>query len=236
MSQGTVLKAGQAASAPQSHVVLRAPAPEENVAVAEPGRWVSQSELDALREHCFEQGHAQGVEQGRAQTRQDERRQAEREAQLTLERELKQRQDKHAREDAEKWRGLATALAMQAQALRDQLEAEVTEWTFIAIARLLGQRAPDNVAAAVRQVLADAQLDGPLTILLHASDLAAVQVGEESWPAQLNFAEDARVKLGGCLVQSAVQTLDARLEVQLALLRDSLDLARLKRIEGGAQS
>lgn len=240
MSQGTVLKAELATAVPQSRVVLRALAQDGEAAAPEPGVWLSQLELDAMRQRCFEQGREQGLEQGRLQAWQDARRQAERETQAQLERELKQRQDKHAKEQAEKWRGLATALASQTQGLRDQLQAEVTEWTFIAIVRLLGQRSPEDVAAAVRQVLEAAQLGGPLTVLLHTRDLAAFEssraASTEAWPAHLRFAADERVKLGGCLVQSPVQTLDARLEVQLALLRDSLTAARLQRVEGEDES
>jgi flagellar biosynthesis/type III secretory pathway protein FliH len=236
MSQGTVLKAKLATAVPQSRVVLRAPAQDGETVASEPGVWLSQFELDAMRERCFEQGR----EQGQLQAWQDARRQAEREAQAQLERELKQRQDKHAKEQAEKWRGLATALASQTQGLRDQLQAEVTEWTFIAIVRLLGQRSPEDVAAAVRQVLEAAQLDGPMTVLLHTQDLAALESSRaasmQAWPAHLRFAADEHVKLGGCLVQSTVQTLDARLEVQLALLRDSLNAARLQCGEGEAES
>lgn len=240
MNQPVVLKAGMAATVPQSRVLLRAAASPVEAVLSEPGVWFRQSDLDALREGCVEQGFQRGMEQGRQQALTDARREAEHEARQRLERELKALHDRHDKEQLEKWRGLTAALASQVQELRDRLEADVTEWTFIATARLLGCKPPEDVVAAVRQVLAEANLDGPLTVLLHADDLATVEAGRVAhagaWPANLRFVADARVKLGGCLVQSAVQTLDARLEVQLALLRDQLDLARLQRTEGAGES
>lgn len=223
-----VLKASST-PAGQARVLLRGEAaePAPKVLPREPGRWVSDAELQALRDHCRTKGREEGLAEGRQQAQDTARDEAQREAKAQLEQELKTRQDKHAKEQAEKWRSLATALAQQAQGLREQLEAEVTEWTFAAVTRLLGQRPPEQVAAAVRQVLAEAKLDEPLTVLLHPQDLPAVQ--GEDWPAQVRFAADEHVKLGGCRVQSAHQTLDARLEVQLELLREALDAARKER-------
>lgn len=221
-------------------MVLGGTAQQGRPVPAAPGIWISQAELAAMREQCLAQGWEQGMAEGRQQAEQEARARAEHEARLHLEQEVRALQDKLAREQADKWRGLASALAAQMQGLRGHLEAELTEWTFIAIARLLGQRWPRHVADAVRQVLAEARLDGPLTVLLHARDLAAVEMAgaavSESWPPGLQFLADERVQLGGCLVQSPVQTLDARLEVQLALLRDRLDAARLQRADDGAAS
>lgn len=240
MSPRAVLKAGMVAAAPPSRVVLRGVAPQGNAAASEPGVWLGQAELDAMLAHAAEQGFRRGLDQGSQQALAEMRREVEREARVRFERELKESRDRLARDQLEKWRGLAVALAAQAQALRDRLEAEVTEWTFIATSRLLGRHGSEDVVAAVRQVLADARWDGPLTVLLHADDLAVVEAGRaanaEAWPAHLRFAADARVRLGGCLVQSTVQTLDARLEVQLGLLRSQLDEARLLRAQGEAAS
>ena len=237
MTHRTILKAEQA---PRSRVMLGATPQQAQATPVEPGIWIGRAELDAMREHCLAQGWERGMADGRQQAQQEVRARAEREARLHFEQELRARQDKLAREQAEKWRGLAAALAEQMQALRVGLEAELTEWAFIAVARLLGRRAPEDVAGAVRQVLAEARLDGPLTVLLHPQDLAGVELAHaadtEAWPARMQFAADERVQLGGCLVQSPVQTLDARLEVQLALLRDSLNAARLQRVEGETAS
>ncbi len=233
MKAVSVLKAGHAMDALASRVILRGETTQPVEQPTEPGVWISQSELELLKTRCMEQGRKEGEEQGRRAAQQAAQQQAEREAKARFDLELKERQDRHVREQAEKWRGLATALASEAQTLRERLAAEVTEWTFIAVARLLGQQAPEDVAAVVRQVLDEAQVDGTLTVLLHARDLAGLQAcratDAENWPQGLTFAPSDRVSLGGCLIQSDLQTLDARLEVQLALLRETLDTARRER-------
>lgn len=238
MSVGSVLKAAQAAEATVSSIVLRSPPTVATPPVTEPGVWITHAELEALKTRCTEQGRAEGEEQGRRLALQAAQEQANQAAKAQLERELKERQDRHTREQAEKWRALATALAGQAQALRKELEAEVTEWTFVAVSRLIGHRTAADVEAAVRKVLAESQFDGPLSVLLHAHDLASLEAcgaaAAENWPDGLKFASDERVGLGGCLIKSNVQTLDARLEVQLALLREALD--RLSHERAGAEA
>ena len=228
-----VLKAAQAVSAPAPRVLLRGDAAAPVAPPAEPGRWISDSELASLKRLCMEQGRKQGEEQGHQAAQQAAREQANREAKAIYEHQLRELQQRHAKEQAEKWRGLATTLAGQARAHRERLVAEVTEWTFIAVARLLGEQSPDDVSSVVRRVLDEAKLDGPLTVLLHAHDLGNLEASgataADGWPAGVSFAASDRVGLGGCLIQSDVQALDARLEVQLALLRETLDVARHER-------
>lgn len=233
MKSMSVLKAGQAMDVLASRVVLGGETKPAVEPPAEPGLWISQAELDMLKRRCVEQGRREGEEQGRRAAQQAAQQQAERDAKARFDQELRTRHDGYIKEQAEKWRGLATAMAGQAQMLRERMETEVTEWSFIAVARLLGQQAPEDVAAVVRQVLDEAQLDGPLTVLLHAQDLAGLQAcratDAENWPQGLVFAASDRVSLGGCLIRADHQSLDARLEVQLALLRVALDTARRER-------
>lgn len=238
MKSMSVLKAASAVDSAVPRIVLGGESVKPLTSVTareEPGVWISQSELHLLKRSSLEQGRKEGEELGRRAAQQAAQQQAERDARERFDVELKVRQDRHAKEQGEKWRGLATALAVQAQAVREQLKAEVTEWTFIAVARLLGQQARDHAESAVRQVLADAQLDGPLTVLLHAQDLVGLQASQaidpSAWPQGLSFAASDRVSLGGCLIESGHQTLDARLDVQLALLREALDAARHQRSE-----
>ncbi len=229
----SVLKAGQAMEALPSRVILRHETTPAAALPVEPGIWISQSELELLKGRCTEQGRKEGEEHGWRAAQQAAQQRAERDAKLWLDQELKGRQDRYVKDQAERWRVLTTALASQAQTLRERVSAEVTEWTFIAIARLMGRQAPEGVAAAVRQVLDEAQLEEPLIVLLHEQDLAALQACRatdvDNWPQGLSFAASDRVSLGGCLIQSNLQTLDARLEVQLALLREALDIARRQR-------
>lgn len=211
-------------------VVLRAQAVA--VPVAEPapaGMWITEQELAAMQRQWTEQARKQGWHEAQQAARQD----AEVDALARMGRELKARDEKYAREQAEKWHGVASALTNQLESLRSRLEAEVSEWSFVAVTRLLGKRSREEVAAAVQHVLAEAQLDGPVTVLLHAQDVAIVEgaraAAPGSWPADLRFAASNKLPLGGCLVESTAQALDARLEVQLGLLREAMTLAHHQR-------
>jgi len=235
---GPVLRGDQIQAIGAQRVVLRSQpvaAPSEPAAA---GRWITEQELAALKRQWTDQAREQGRAQGQQDAQEHAQKKAQADAKAALDRELKARDEKTAKEQAEKWRSLATMLAQQLQLLRDQLETEVSEWSFIAVTRLLGQRSREDVAAAVRHVLSDARLDGPVTVLIHAQDLASVEAARAAdpaaWPTDLGFAVSDKVSLGGCLVQSATQTLDARLEVQLVLLREALDHARRERLSSEA--
>jgi len=198
---------------------------------------VDAKDLQNLLRRSFEEGRVQG----RDEADQSARERADAEAQIRLDEQLKMARDQLIKEyadlSAQKWRSLAAALAAQARALRDELEAEVTEWTFVAAARLLGDGGHLQVPGVVRQVLKEAGVRDPMTVLLHADDLSLVVEDHESspdrWPAEVTFAADERVSVGGCLLASPAQTIDARFEVQLELLREALDQARRERREAG---
>lgn len=212
------------------------PALPTTPAVPEPpreaGRWVSDAELRRTAAQAFEQGRAQGLDTGHQRALAAAQAQAQAQGQRALDAQVQALHHQLAQAQAERWQGLSSALDDQWRSLQDRLEAEVTEWTFIAVCRLLGPQSPAQVADAVRQVLAEARLAGPLTVLLHAQDLPAADLHAGPWPAGVQFGSDDRVALGGCIVQAAHQTLDARLEVQLALLRTALDDARHQRQAG----
>lgn len=232
MSTKSVLKAGQALHAPGMRMLPRADT--DVVATADrPGVWMSDHQIEALKSQCIEQGRLEGELEARRAAQQLAHIEAQKQARAWLAKALQEREEAQAKTDLERWRGLATALAEQTQALRARLEAEVTEWTFATVTRLCGPRSPADVAASVRRVLAESGLDGPLTVLLHPQDLESLRasgaVDTAAWPAGICFASDSRVGLTGCLVESAVQTLDARLEVQLAIVRQALDALRRER-------
>lgn len=210
------------AGMPSGRVLLGvAPSSAQAVAHAEPGRWVSHAELEALLGEARRAGEAAAAERIQAQALEQSRQRAAQELRTQLEQLRK--------EQAEKLRGLALALAEQMAALREQLSDEVSEWTYAAACRLQGELVGERVADSVRQVLREAQLDAPLTILLHADDAAAMAEPARSWPEGVRFEADERVSLGGCMLQTELQTLDARFETQLQLLRKQLDLARQQR-------
>lgn len=194
------------------------------------GQWISDTELENLKRGWMEDGRRRGREEARAEAKEDITKAAEAAASAKLDQALKAHQEATSKEQSEKWRHLAQALAGQMQGLREDLRAQVSEWTMIACTRLLGQQVEASVADVIRHVLDEVDLDGPLKVLLHPSDLSVVSAAREAsleaWPPELTFLASDRVSMGGCLLQSAAQTLDARLEVQLEMLRAALDVAR----------
>lgn len=230
MNAGAILKLASKRENAPARILLRGYSPPVAQVATEAGMWITDSELQALKQRCIEQGLAEGLAQGRCIAEETLRQPIEREAAARFERELKHHLDQQARQEAEKWRGLASTMAAQIREMRERLESEVTEWTFAAVARLLGAASVQDVSTGIRRVLEEARLQEPLTVLLHRADFDRLRAGEAlaaaDWPNDIRFAADDRVSLGGCLVESTFQTLDARLEVQLAILRQALDAAR----------
>jgi flagellar assembly protein FliH len=154
-------------------------------------------------------------------------------AKRELEAEWKKRLEALQRETAEKWRGLAMALADQASKVRQALHQEVTEAAFVAVVRLVGERAvsPEQVGHLVTSVIEESGLAGPYRVLLHPGDLKVVAeaLADSAELDQIEFQADDRVTTAGCIVEGPEQTLDARLDVQLTLLKRQLDQLRRNR-------
>lgn len=113
-------------------------------------------------------------------------------------------------------------------ALEDDLAAIVFE----AAAKLVGQTQlqKDRVAPIVRAVVERVVQQDDIVVRIAPADLAYVdpeQMRKElGRMVSLRLVPDEGVLLGGCIVESAVGTLDARLEVQIARLREVLLAAR----------
>jgi flagellar biosynthesis/type III secretory pathway protein FliH len=110
-------------------------------------------------------------------------------------------------------------------------EDMIVDIVFQSICRILGESADQRVMVTgmVQQVLKQFRQQEPLVLLLHPQDMALVQQNLPEMgidPEQTQFRTDASLKIGGCLVESMVGTLDARLETQLSRLRDALLQAR----------
>ncbi len=191
--------------------------------IAPAGRWITEQALEQL---CLDwQGR------GLAQAQQSAREEALQAAREAAARELKEQLDKLkaqlSRERAEQMKTLALALAEQLQSMRDDLEAQVADWTFVAVCRLLGELSPARVQDTVQQLMRESGMDKPVTVLLHPTDHALLAAAMTSDEGQgLQWRADAGIELGGCQLLGAQETLDARLEVQLQQLRLALDEAR----------
>jgi flagellar assembly protein FliH len=200
-----------------------------------------------------EQQRAQAQQALQAQAAQEElaRRQAEaaaREAQLEqAERErqlLEARRQEAARRGHEEGyaEGQRAALEAQAQAasrlqtMLDELEGGLTAYladaedmavqlAFAAICRLLGEAyaTPAGVRAHVAQALASQRRHGALRVRLHPHDLALLAPAEGG---TLAWQADPSLTMGGCVVEGAAGELEARLEAQLAWIKETLAAVR----------
>lgn len=171
-------------------------------------------ELTHVHEMAKAEGHALGEAQGRQE--------AQRQAQSSI--------------DA------LERVAAKAQAAFDdeqQTLADVcTEIVAEAFAKIAGANLVTRaaIAGAVSEVLKRVKEGRELTVRVSPADLPTLQLEESRLAAAVpgrKFAlvADARVELGGCLVDSRLGTLDGRLEVQLRELYATLRAARSSQVE-----
>jgi flagellar assembly protein FliH len=103
---------------------------------------------------------------------------------------------------------------------------------FEALTKLLGQTLPtrEGVQAMVAQVLERTRGQERLVVRLAPSDFYLLLQHPSGEPVLahpgVELVPDERVELGGCLVETGAGSLDARLETQMAALRQALLRAR----------
>lgn len=127
------------------------------------------------------------------------------------------------------------ALLLEAAALRDGALAEAERETAklaIAVARRIVAEelvvAPERIVAIVGEVLGRARRAAAVTVAVHPEDAATLRalhsqlVERAGRPAKLAIHEDPSITRGGCLVQTDLGELDARIEVQLDALARAL--------------
>jgi flagellar assembly protein FliH len=102
---------------------------------------------------------------------------------------------------------------------------------YSALCRLIGESVGQRsaVIGMLKQVLSQFREHEPLIVRLHPQDMALVQqvlpeLGINTEQTQMRA--DTTLNMGGCMVESTVGTLDARLDTQLSRLREALLLAR----------
>lgn len=192
-----------------------------------------QDVLDEAREQARREGRQQGFDEGIALGREaavEEARQQAEAARQALDARTRQLDAWLAAFPAQLQRELAARLAAS--------EDDMIALSHALVCRLLGEHAlqADRVAALVRQAVAQCcdigaggSADGLLAVRVHAADLEAVESDADlsQWLARqgargVRWVADARVSLGGCIVESTQGSLDARLETQLASLRLAL--------------
>lgn len=167
-----------------------------------------------------------------------------------LERQWRQReQDAYARGVADGERALSEQLVRQRAELRDvqdrlfaRLEGAIPqvvrdcEQALIAIAWETARKVVDSleitpamIEAALNEALGSLRQTGRVRVQLHAEDLALIEgvnspvLLKELGGERIRFEASPEVGRGGCLVYTDFGTVDARREVKLELLRQSME-------------
>jgi flagellar assembly protein FliH len=128
---------------------------------------------------------------------------------------------------------LLKSLVLERARRLEEAEEDIVAFSHEIVCRILGAQAakPECIRAMVTHLLAQ---DGPrahLAVHAHPDDLAALieEGGETPW----QWIGDKAVQLGGVVLRSPEGSLDARLETQLAALRDALLDSRRHRMSAG---
>jgi len=183
------------------------------------GRRQLEQQGEAMRKALAEE-HARALEQATERGYEDGLQRGEAAARATLE------------DDIAGVRGVLGELRQARAQVLDAAEDTMVEIAFAAICRLAGSEAAsrDTVVRAVRDACAAMHTDDVLTVLVHPGDLAQL-VATLGHPGVQLVASPA-VARGGCMIDGATGTLDARLETQLEQLRQALLRARGERRQG----
>lgn len=128
---------------------------------------------------------------------------------------------------------LVEAFQKEREELMPKLEDDLVTIVFEAITSIIGDAANNKrvVLEAVRKAAAGVAADSPITIRVCPSQFDQLSNCEEMSfigrrKGTVEWVEDARVELGGCIVETGRGTLDARLETQVDRLRRALLTAR----------
>lgn len=172
--------------------------PEPQLVLPEPAPQEDERQtLEALRRQAFDDGYRDG------------RSQAEEDARAEVAAELE-------------------ALRALARSVRDGLaqgivgaEDALVEIAFAAACKVLGRAAAseEGARAMVREAMSEVRSREGVVLRVSPGAHAALKAG---LAAELEVLADERVSAGGCLIETTGGTLDARLEVQLQRLADTL--------------
>jgi type III secretion protein L len=122
------------------------------------------------------------------------------------------------------------AVAGRDQYLRD-CEPEVVKLAVRIAEKILGEHLkanPDSIVSIVRETLRGLRQERNLTILVHTSDVEALrdkvklleeQAGED---CRIRIKGSSTVAAGGCVIETELGTIDAKLETQLKCLEEVL--------------
>ena len=128
------------------------------------------------------------------------------------------------------------ALSQSKRALLDENQDLLVEIAFAAVCRVLGTAAAtrSGLASMVGELIAAERDPETLRVRVHPQDLEQLSDGASGLDPRLVFLADSGIELGGCMIDGARGTLDARLELQLQHLRAALTLVRQQRNQNEA--
>lgn len=191
-----------------------------------------QAELDVKREQLFQEAYKLGQQQGFANGQKEGLTLAQNDAA-----ELKENLHQHL---AQFEQILASLPAQLDNYMRDA-EDELVTLSFAAVTKILGESLSSETAirelinSLVKQHLTDTEF----AVHLHPDDYAlmvaansgstagaASAAGKITGPCQFRWVSDANIKLGGLIIRSSEQSLDARLDFQVEVLKQGLLQAR----------
>lgn len=124
--------------------------------------------------------------------------------------------------------GQATELIATTQDLRARMladaEPQLLQLAFEAVKKVIGHAAREGVVKDVVREALDSVVGQAIIIRIHPEDRSFVEASQcltearQRLGALIQIKEDATIGQGGCIIDSEVGTVDARLEVQLAAL------------------
>lgn len=147
------------------------------------------------------------------------------------------------REHLERLGAVAVSLSDARAGLLEATRDDLVEIVYSALCRMIGSAAgqPAAAAAMVAQVVAGFQQHEQLVVRVHPQDLALIRQGADALgfkelDASVELRPDPSLRVGGCMVDGPGGTLDARLDTQLASVRDALLAVRKSQERSGGEA
>ncbi|MFZ6876354.1 FliH/SctL family protein [Undibacterium sp. Di27W] len=191
-----------------------------------------QAELDGKREQLFQEAYKLGQQQGFAS--------GQKEGLLVAQKEAENLKANLSKQHAQLEK-IFTSLPERLQAYMQDAEDELVALSFSATSKILGESLSSEmvirelVNSLVKQHLTDTEF----SVHLHPDDYALLSAGNMSEKTvathgaskaeQIRWVSDASIKLGGLIIRSSEQSLDARLDFQIEVLKQGLLQARQER-------
>jgi flagellar assembly protein FliH len=191
----------------------RAELAESRAAAAERELSTVESDLESLRVTAREEGFAAGRE------------------------EANNRLDAEFQQKLQSVQQVLHAVSAELQKLVLQAEDSIVETVYATVVRIIGDQliGPEGIVALVKHVSAQLVRPENFIVRLAPEDYELITAGSgrislsQDESAKLKVVPDSRIELGGCILESATGSLDARLEVQLQRLKDVLLDSRARR-------